>query len=79
MHIGTCEKLPAQTLWPDSSTVFTNVVQDINTAEEAFSIWGREFTYDCTKEKRGTEKKWLERNFRHVERLAQKSRNRLDC
>ena len=79
MHKGSREKSPSQTLSPDSSTVFTNIVQDINTAEEAFSIWGREFTYDCTKEKRGTEKKWLERNFRHVERLAQRSRNRLDC
>ena len=53
--------------------------QDINQVEEAFSAWGLEFTYDCTKEKRGTQNKWFERNIQQVERVASRTRSRLDC
>ena len=55
------------------------LIQDINRVEAAFSAWGQEFTYDCNKEKRGTHTKWFDRNIQHVERVAARTRPRLNC
>ena len=60
-------------------TVCKLLFQDINHVEAAFSAWGQEFTYDCTKEARGTHSKWFERNIKHVERVADRTRSQLGC
>ena len=53
--------------------------QDINQVEAAFATWGRQYTYDCKKVKKNKHKKWFDRNNRHVKRVANKTRDRLNC
>ena len=53
--------------------------QDINRVEASFSNWGQQFTYDCNKEERGFHDKWFVRNMKHVVRIAELTRSRLNC
>ena len=53
--------------------------QDINQVESAFAAWGKVFTHDCKKKDRGQHEKWLTRKMQHVERVATRTKLRLDC
>ena len=44
-----------------------------------FVNWGSKFTIDCTKEERGTHEKWFNRNEQKLQRLADKTRQRVRC
>ena len=56
-----------------------NFFQDINQVEAAFSAWGRQFTSDCNKVKKGTEMKWFDRNVKKLQHLAAITRSRVKC
>merc|ERR1712176_1079051 len=56
-----------------------NTCKDINRVEASFYAWGKQFTYDCMKEKRDTHNKWLKRVLGHVKRVGVRTRGRLDC
>ena len=63
----------------ERSQLFNRLVKEIKRVEVAFRSWGQAFTYDCTKEKRNKHTKWFERNIKHVERVASKTKSRLSC
>ena len=45
----------------------------------AFEDWGSEFTIDCTKEDRGTHDKWFNRKKERLQRVADRTRQRVGC
>ena len=67
-----------------------SIIQDINQVEESFSNWGQQFTYDCNKEKRRipshhyynsfpTHTRWFDRKIKHVAKIADLTRSKLNC
>merc|ERR1719394_1606843 len=59
--------------------VSVDTCEDIFRVAASFEAWGEEFTSDCIKEERGTHQKWLNRKIQHVNRVADKTRDRLGC
>ena len=53
--------------------------KDINRVEKAFILWSKEFSMDCNKIAKGTEYKWHNRNVNAINRVADRTRNRLGC